>query len=344
LTVAFELQAAKDRDKLWYLNTSRQYHEIFLNGFRIGDDMGLCFNVFQLFQKKYDVIVVSGYATPTGMMAVKWLQVRKRPFMISCDGGFIKEDSLLKYRFKRSLISSATAWLSTGKETNRYLCHYGAAADRIYEYPFTSIWDRDLTGKLPPGEKERTKQKLQISEEKVVLSVGRFIPGKGFEVLIRAASTLDRSIGFFIVGGEPTDEFLKLKNEYNLSNLHFVGFKKKEELAEYYLAADLFVLPTKSDVWGLVLNEAMAKGLPIITTYKCIGGLEMIKDGYNGYLTPIDDPEYLADKIGLAFSNQCDLNNMGENSLKVISNYTIEKMALKHIEVFKDYICRSIKK
>ena len=60
--------------------------------------------------------------------------------------------------------------------------------------------------------------------------------------------------------------------ENDLTNVHFVGFKTKEQLEDYYRAADLFVLPTREDIWGLVVAEAMAYGLGVITTNRCNAG------------------------------------------------------------------------
>lgn len=64
--------------------------------------------------------------------------------------------------------------------------------------------------------------------------------------------------------------------ENNLTQIHFEGFKTKEELAMYFKAADIFVHPTREDIWGLVINESMAYGLPVITTNKCVAGMELI--------------------------------------------------------------------
>lgn len=63
-----------------------------------------------------------------------------------------------------------------------------------------------------------------------------------------------------MVGGEPTEDYLQMRASLGLDNVHFVGFQKKEALSRYYRAADLFVLPTREDIWGLVINEAMAYG------------------------------------------------------------------------------------
>ena len=102
----------------------------------------------------------------------------------------------------------------------------------------------------------------------------------------------------------------------------FVEFKRKEELAEYYKMADLFVLPTREDIWGLVINEAMAKGLPIITTDKCVAGLELIQNGMNGQIVKSDDISAIRDAV-LYWLNQNEKarNRAGEKSLQEIKYY-----------------------
>ncbi|MDO5425085.1 MAG: glycosyltransferase, partial [Eubacteriales bacterium] len=114
--------------------------------------------------------------------------------------------------------------------------------------------------------RQYSKEKIGIHEKKIVLAVGQYIYRKGFDILLKASEMLDSDIGIYIIGGEPTKEYLQIIENYGLHNVHFAGFMNKKELSDYYKAADLFVLPTREDVWGLVINEALAYGLPIITT------------------------------------------------------------------------------
>ena len=67
------------------------------------------------------------------------------------------------------------------------------------------------------------------------------------------------------------------------------------------MAADAFVLPTREDIWGLVINEAMAYGLPVVTTDRCNAGLELIKNNVNGYVVHVDDKGELAKKLQKCF-------------------------------------------
>ena len=101
---------------------------------------------------------------------------------------------------------------------------------------------------------------------------------------------------------------------------------------QFYRAADLFVLPTREDIWGLVVNEAMAFALPVITTDRCVAGLELVEDGVTGYIVPVGDDKALADKMNQALSGDCAA--MGAAALEKIRSYTIENMAKTHVEIF----------
>lgn len=295
----------------------------------------LCLDVTEWLAKPYDTIVICGYSSPTAMLAIAWLRHKKIPFYLEVDGGLVREDSGLKYRFKKSLVGAASFWLSTGRYPTQYLVHYGAREDRVYTYPFSSLYERDIRQSAPsPGEKAALRQKLDIRERYVVLSIGQFIPRKGFDILLRAAAQLLPDTGIYIVGGEPTEEYLALCRELGLNNVHFCGFQKKDALALYYQAADLFALPTREDIWGLVVNEAMAYGLPVVTTDKCVAGLELVENGVNGFIVPADDPGALAEKLNAVLAG--DAAKMGAASLEKIRPYTIENMAKAHVEIFEN--------
>lgn len=171
--------------------------------------------------------------------------------------------------------------------------------------------------------------------KKVVLAVGQFIPRKGFDVLLHAWRRCDQKNELWIIGDEAPNEYIELKDRLGLKNVYFMGFKCKEELMECYRAADLFVHPTREDIWGLVINEAMANGLPVITTERCVGGCELIQNEINGYIVPTNDSEQLADAIMKVLEDENLRQKMSENNLKKIRNWTIEKMAKRHYEILK---------
>ena len=114
---------------------------------------------------------------------------------------------------------------------------------------------------------------------------------------------MDVLIDFYIIGGEASEENRRYQEQHNLKNVHFIDFLNKNSLREYYNAADLFVLMTRGDTWGLVINEAMANGLPIITTDRCVAGVELVENGVNGYIIAVDDTDALVEKIKLLRDN-----------------------------------------
>ena len=94
-------------------------------------------------------------------------------------------------------------------------------------------------------------------------------------------------------------------------------------------------MPTREDIWGLVINEAMAQGLPVITTNKCIAGLELIKNNKTGFLVEVENKEKLYDLTNrLLIMDFDEYNKFRLNLLKIIKKNTIETMAYRHFEIF----------
>lgn len=337
VTVLFadRIEEKVTRSAEWFVESRGGFHMVQLQkrAFTVGG-RDLCLDVTEWVRKDFDAIVVCGYSSPTAILAMAYMRLKKIPFYMEVDGGLIREDSKLKYAIKKRLVTMPNAWISSGKHTTRYLTHYGADERRIQYYPFTSLQAADIPERIPtPEEKQQLRRELGMTEEKILISVSRFIPSKRLDMLIRSAAEIGEQVGVYLVGGEPTEEYLALQKEQSADNVHFVGFKKKEELAKYYQAADLFALPTQTDVWGLVINEAMAYGLPIITTDRCVAGLELVEEGVNGCIIPKDDQAALTEKIRAVFAS--DYRKMGEAALETIRPYTIENMAKAHVEIFK---------
>ena len=293
----------------------------------------LCIDIIDWLKKPWDHIVLCGYSSPTMILAMLYMRLHRIPFYMEVDGGMVRETSGPKYWLKRLLVSQASWWISSGRHTTQYLVHYGAREQDTFLYPFTSLWEREIPVQVPSEEeKKHLREKLGMKEEKIVLYVGRYDPKKGMDDLLHISPRLDKTAGIYFVGGEPTEEHLAFRRENDLSNVHFVGFKKKDALEEYYRAADLLVLPTKSDAWGLVINEAMAQGLPIITTDRCVAGVELVENGINGYIVPVDDNAALEEAVIRTLSE--DYIAMGKASLEKIRPYTIENMARVHMDIF----------
>lgn len=331
LTVVFEAKRVEGINFNWNDDKIDNFNAVFLNDGNI-DESKIDTKIFKYIdKKKYDIIVATNYSYRTEMAAILYMKFKKIPYFMETDGGIIKYgENTLKRLYKNFLVSGAKGYFSPSKKSDEYLVYYGAKKDRIHRYSFTSLKNSDIINDIVSlKEKQQLRKELNVPYDKVILSVGQFIHRKGFDILLKACKSIDKNIGVYIVGGEPTKEYIDMKRKYGLNNVFFEGFKTKEELAEYYKMADLFVLPTREDIWGLVINEAMAYGLPVVTTDNCIAGLELIDDS-NGAIVPVEDVNSLADVI-----NSRDFSECGKISLDKIRKYTIECMVSEHLEVFE---------
>ena len=335
VTVAFELRNAKNRDEAWQSGENYKFKAVFMKPLITRTESAYCPEVFKLLKEfKNDVIVVGGYATPTGMAVILYLKAKKIPFYLNCDGGFASKDSLFKKKVKTFFIGSATYYLSTGVGADKYLMHYGAKKERIYHYSFSSLREEDIEEEVKKrDEKVSLRNKLGITEKNMIVFVGSFIRRKGIDILLKACKDMEDT-AVVLVGGSDTSGYKEIISEKLKTHVYPVGFKNKEEIKKYYQAADLMVLPTREDIWGLVINEAMAQGLPVVTTNRCLAGLTLVKNGENGYTVPVEGVEVLKQAIEKVFDGD-NASEFGRKSLEKIRNYTIERMAAEHRDIFK---------
>lgn len=340
LTVVFERETASNRNIKWKSQKERYFKEVYLSGVKLGVESSFSLQIINyLKDKKYDVIVIGGYSSPTSMLAIQYLSIKKIDFYLSCDGGIIKNDNKLKYTIKQYFISKASYWLSSGEGTTNYLQHYGAVKEKIFKYPFTSVSEKDVFHQvIPNNQKNVMKNKIGIKNKKVVLSVGNFIYRKGYDILLQACKDLAEDVIVIIVGGKPTKEYMEIHNKLQLSNVIFLDFMSKKDLLDIYKLSDIFVLPTRSDIWGLVINEAMSAGLPVITTNGCVAGKELIKNGENGFIIETEDYNNLTKKINLLSENDELRNDIASNNIEKMKKYTIESMADAYLNAFYETV------
>ncbi|MBB6671690.1 glycosyltransferase family 4 protein [Cohnella nanjingensis] len=340
LTVWFEARNEANRE--WETDERRfGFRYKFLPGRTFGLDKHTNLSVLRALRaERFDVYVIGGYSSPTEMLAIHWLKLRKRPFLLSSDGGFPASEPGLLRKFKSYLISSASGWLSSGSNCTRYLTHYGAQPSRIYEYPFSSVsFSEEELAPLAREERARLKREEGL-QETVILAVGQFVPRKGFDVLLEAFARMRRGdVSLLLIGGGPERErYETLIRERGLANVRIKPFMSKSELIPYFKVADLFAMPTRYDVWGLVVNEAAAFGLPIVSTRMAGAALDLVAEGENGYLVDADDAAALADRCERLAGDEILRQRFGRKSRELSRLYTMERMVNRHADLLHAWI------
>lgn len=284
--------------------------------------------------KDFDFLLAYDPARKPTIKAIFKCRIHSVPYYVNNDGAILRPN-IFRDMIKRFLFKGASACFSSGRSATEYFKYYGIPEERIPVHNFSSLTKGDILLKpVSKEEKSKLRRQLNIEDKKTVITVGQFIHRKGFDVLLKAWKQADDKAQLLIIGGgDEQISYEKFVKENGLQNVRIIGFIQKEELFKYYCASDIFVLPTREDVWGLVVNEAMAVGLPVITTDNCNAGLELIENGINGYIVPVENDNELAEKILYLLSDSSLCESMSINNLKKIENFTIEKVAQSHIEV-----------
>ena len=342
LTVLYERKTAGDRDSRWQAPQARHFRQVFLKGYAAGAASSFSPEVLRFVRDEtYDVCIIGGYSTPTEMLAISDMKRRKMRYILSIDGGFPseKERNLVR-KLKTHFISGAALYLGTGANAEKYLTHYGAAADKIMHYHFTPLFQRDILT-APPAlpEKNRLKKELGLSAEKIVLSAGRLLPLKRYDLLIEAAKNLpDTEV--VIVGGRADSYHMEMIKKSGAENVRFVDFLPYSGLARFMRAADVFVMPSESDVWGMVILEAMANGLPVIAAESCGAAADLISEGKNGFITPKGDITKIREGLAFLLGSAETRCEFGNNSLSLIKEYTIENEVRDHLHAIHQFMGR----
>lgn len=330
LTVVFERESSAARDSSWKNWKAKRFQSIILKGLKLRGpeaDMAISPQVIKYIDKSYDKIIVCNPCTPTGIIACLYMNALNISHGFQSEGAFPGSGKGWKEKIKKIVYTKGDFFFSTAELEDQYYAMYGADRKKIKRYPFTSLYYNEvLNAPLLKKAKDIIKNKLGIPFDYLVVSMGRLIPRKGYEVLIKAFKGFDKNVGFYIIGDEPTGEYLALREEYN-ENVVFLPFQDKETIKEYYKAADVFVLNTREETWGLVINEAMSFGIPVITTNRCYAALSMIESGKEGFVLEVDDVSDFHEKIKLLLEDEQLRYMMGEYCLQKSQSYTIENMA-----------------
>jgi glycosyltransferase involved in cell wall biosynthesis len=302
-----------------------QYKYKFLSGATM---KGLFVNpsiIFEMIKNRFDAIIIGEWMYVTMQIAFIMSKLLRTPVLLWTEG--VREPwsfvgSVTK-AIRMLLIQKADAIVVPGSLSRSYVVSMGARRSKVIVAPNTI--DNDFFIKLSSQykkSKERLKKELQIETQKVILCVGQLIERKGVGILIKAYERLRheyQGVTLVLIGSGPLANHLKnMCSSGAIPDVRFIGSGLElRDLIKYYSIADFFVFPTLFDVWGFVVNEAMACGLPVISTKNAQAATEMIREGENGYIIngASEEELYLAMKKLL---DSKELERMGRKSLEIV--------------------------
>ena len=227
---------------------------------------------------------------------------------------------------------------TTEKEKEELVLHYGASPERISVIPCGVNLEL-----FQPVDKEMARQQLGFDDDKVILFVGRIEPLKGIDQLLKTMTYLQNGqrARLMIIGGDEHSQY-EVKRLQRLSrDLHiegsvtFSGLIKHEELPYFYSAANVCVIPSYYESFGMVALESIACGTPVVATN--VGGLKsVIHQGDTGYIVMDNTPPHLAEKIALLLSKPSPDTESALSIRASVTGFSWSNIAQKVITEFRE--------
>jgi glycosyltransferase involved in cell wall biosynthesis len=282
------------------------------------------------------VVVCVGYADPEIHQAMVWALAKRVPLVTCSDSTFEDEPrSWFKEGLKRAVVTAFAAGLAAGQRAHAYLAHLGLDAARRFQ-PWdvvdNSYFARGADAARADAAVLRAKRGLP---PRYFLSVARFVPKKNLARLIEAyalyaAAAGPAAWGLVLSGSGPLESALRAQvASAGLEGcVNFRGFLQYPELPACYGLAAAFVLPSESDQWGLVVNEAMAAGLPVLVSSRCGCAPDLVRTGENGFTFAPDDVAEIAARLTeIAGYDDARRAVMGRRSREIIAEFSPEAFA-----------------
>jgi 1,2-diacylglycerol 3-alpha-glucosyltransferase len=280
-----------------------------------------------------DILVLKGYSFLDSLFALQWAQRTRTPVVVMSEshaGDFDRRP--WKEWLKRQLLADVSAALVGGAPHARYMHSLGIPKDRI----FVGYDAVDNAHFAAGAEKARGNAAALRQEhglpDRYILASGRFMPKKDFATLLRAFALYHQQAAnhhqgaweLVILGDGPERANLEsLRAELGLQDVvHLPGFRDYDTLPVYYGLAELFVHPSQREQWGLVVNEAMAAGLPVLVTNKCGCAEDLVLDGKTGFQFTPGNADELAARLLELYSSEEARSSMGLAARQLVDAFS----------------------
>ena len=243
--------------------------------------------------------------------------------------------TLAAKRIFANLLRPAIAGVVTiGKANEKYWKHYFGEEFPLTRMPFAvdnDFFRRKALEAAPHRESLRRELGLEPGRP-VILFASKLLTRKRcidlIEAFIRLAPSPETSLAAYllIVGdGEERAHLEARVRESGLASIRFLGFRNQSELPQFYDLCDVFVLPSIHEPWGLIVNEVMNVGRPVVVTDQVGCQPDLVHDGFNGFVYPAFDVDALSRCLRRLLDDPALRATMGENSLRIIQQYSFEE-------------------
>jgi glycosyltransferase involved in cell wall biosynthesis len=282
-------------------------------------------------------VVVNGWWAPEARAALRWAKEKGRcsVLMSTAHRESVGKNPIKRW-LRRRLVSSFDAALVGGVRHKDYLISLGMAADRIH-LGYNTVDNDHFAAAATAARREEAKLRKSAGLPRpYFICPCRFIPDKDLPSLLQAyeryADAADERHRWDLVicGDGPQAELLaRLRSDSPFGKaMHVVEFQSYDRLPAYYALAGALVLASRRETWGLVINEAMACGLPVIVSDACGAAADLVQDGANGFVfEPGDSRSLTGLMLRMSTASPERWADMSQNSCARIAQWPLERFA-----------------
>jgi glycosyltransferase involved in cell wall biosynthesis len=303
--------------------------------FVLHHDYPLTPQIWRLLEREqFDCLVIGGWSLMATQLAIVWVRTRRVPYLLVSENHELEPRPAwvraVKSLVLRHVIPQAAGHLVTGRLSRAHQVAYGARPDRIALWPNTiDVAALARRADHLHARRDELRRKFGVADGAVcVLQVARLIPQKAPEVLLeavsRAGDLATTPLHVLLVGDGELKESLRIAAERLALPLTLTGTLDGNDLVGAYAAADVFALLSRREPWGVVVNEAMACGLPLVLTDRVGAAADLLVPDENGALVPAEDVEAASRAIAMLADDPELRRSFGARSRELVASWGYE--------------------
>ena len=290
----------------------------------------------RLTRARFDALWVHGYARWVNWMAILCAKARGLAVLVRDEATlFSTERSFMRRQAKRVffpvLSSVGDGFLAIGSANRDYYLAHGVPIQRIFNMPYCVDNEFFATrAEEAEGLVSQLRSDLRIETgQPVILYASKFEPRKrpgdlllAYEQVIARSDAGSMPQLVFVGDGELRSSLEAEVRQKGLSAVKFLGFRNQSELPKFYALCDVFVLPSTDEPWGLVVNEVMATGKPVVVSNQVGCARDLVHSGKNGFIFPAGNVDALATSLMRVLGNRDEAARMGRASREIMVNWS----------------------
>ncbi len=285
-----------------------------------------------------DAILVYGWSFVSHLKVLRFFK-GKIPVLFRGDSTLLNENRSIKKYLRRIFLKYVYSFIDialyAGLANKDYFLAHGIKENKLFFMPHAIDNDRFCRNENNVARGLELRKKLLIEEDALVfLFAAKLDINKNASLLINAFLNLNKNDTYLVIAGNGTLE-QSLKLQYGLKkNIRFIDFQNQNQMPNLYSMCDVFTLPSKSETWGLSVNEAMAGGKAVIISNTCGASYDLIEHGVNGFVFKNDDIDSLKEYLQFFYDNRKFIQSMGQRSAEMIKKYSYENDCIVLEKVF----------